>query len=283
MQRSDVNCNRTWRRRGRARFRFEFRRSSHRLDPFSAYAEELTGANPYHLEYEYDDRGNRTVKTDVDNDLRTDYVYDLDDPSAYGSKNNRLEFYEVYDTSGQSNTLLSTTWYFYNTAGNVERVVTMDESVSRGEYPLLEGEDSSTIHGMPPTYTAVRFEYAKNGEAVTFILGESWDPDGGDAGTCPDNYAVDFARQFRYDGARARYLNRELDVTTGTGLMHSPPIYAVENDSWSDYDGDEIYGDFTLSGSTATNQRSFQPGNSSAVCKMLAGQGRQFAGLEVGS
>ena len=30
----------------------------------------------------------------------------------YGSKYNRLEFYEIYDTSRQSNTLLSTTWYF---------------------------------------------------------------------------------------------------------------------------------------------------------------------------
>jgi len=34
----------------------------------------------------------------------------------------------------------------------------------------------------------------------------------------------------------------------------------VLSDTWSDYDGDEIYGDYTLSGSTATNQRSFQPG-----------------------
>jgi len=86
---------------------------------------------------------------------------------------------------------------------------------------------------------------------VSHIVGEMWLPDGGAPDECPESYAVTFARQFRYDAARARYLNRELDTSD---------FSVVVSDTWSDYDGDEIYGDFTLSGSTATNQRSFQPG-----------------------
>src|SRR3972149_8410153 len=56
----------------------------------------------------------------------------------------------------------------------------------------------------------------------------------------------------RYDGARARYMNRKLNTWD-----FSP---AAGGTVWSDYDGDEIYGDFTVSGSTVTNTDSYQPG-----------------------
>jgi RHS repeat-associated protein len=42
--------------------------------------------------------------------------------------------------------------------------------------------------------------------------------------------------------------------------MHNPPIYASLGDTWTDYDDDESYGDYTVSGSTATNARSFELG-----------------------
>jgi len=57
------------------------------------------------------------------------------------------------------------------------------------------------------------------------------------------------AREFRYDGARARYMNRKLSADLITDL----------GTTWSDYDGDEAYGDFTVSGSTVTNTDSYEP------------------------
>ena len=69
--------------------------------------------------------------------------------------------------------------------------------------------------------------------------------------SCVDNWAW----EFRYDGARARYMNRPLNPVTMTpyNTTGKPTV-------WSDYDGDEIYGDFTVSGSTVTNTDSYQPG-----------------------
>ena len=98
--------------------------------------EVRTGATPYDLAYEYDAGGNRTVKTDAVNDLRTEYHYDLASPATYGSNNNRLERYEVYDISGQTQELLSTTWYYYTREwgetyadiGNATRIVTKPEA-----------------------------------------------------------------------------------------------------------------------------------------------------------
>ena len=60
------------------------------------------------------------------------------------------------------------------------------------------------------------------------------------------------AREFRYAGARQRYLTRQLDPST------LDPIPGT--DVWSDYLGDSIYGDYTLAGSTATMTRRYVPG-----------------------
>ena len=83
-------------------------------------------------------------------------------------------------------------------------------------------------------YTATRFEYAKNGKTVSYVMGESWCWD--QVATCPTFYAVTYAREFRYDGARARYINRQLN----------PSTLATVATTWSDYDGGEAYGDFTV-------------------------------------
>jgi hypothetical protein len=90
---------------------------------------------------------------------------------------------------------------------------------------------------------ATRFEYAKNGATVTYVMGESWCYDGVSSQSCyggidpTTNYQVLWAREFRYDGARARYMNRKLSTDLFTDL----------GTTWSDYDGDEAYGDFTVS------------------------------------
>ena len=64
-----------------------------------------------------------------------------------------------------------------------------------------------------------------------------------------------FSREFRYDAARQRYLNRELDPVA----LMSDRIVSL-SETWSDYDGDSIYGDFTVDSGTVTNERSFEPG-----------------------
>jgi RHS repeat-associated protein len=129
--------------------------------------------------------------------------------------------------------LLSTSWYYYSAAGNVTRIVTKPEASA--------------------DYSAARFEYALNGETVTYVAGEQWT----DAAVCPPTgYEITYAREFRYDEAHARYLSRERDPAVLLG-----GTLTVVSDTWSDYDGDPIYGDFTVSGGNPTNTASSQPGS----------------------
>ena len=104
-------------------------------------------------------------------------------------------------------------------------------------------------------YTGTRMVYAVNGSAVTYVMGETWEWDG--AGGCPTEgtYGITYAREFRYDGARQRYLNRELNPVA----LLTEQIVSL-SEVWSDYDGDSIYGDFTVDSGTVTNERSFEPG-----------------------
>ena len=88
---------------------------------------------------------------------------------------------------------------------------------------------------------------------MTFAHDESWCWNQG----CPTDYAITWAREFRYDGARARYMNRKLDPA---GLLVYPPVYTGLSTTWSDYDGDEIYGDFEMASGSPVNKRSFEPG-----------------------
>jgi RHS repeat-associated protein len=93
-------------------------------------------------------------------------------------------------------------------------------------------------------YTAVRLGYAANGRAVTFVHDESWCAVAGQTTCAPattNQYAVAWAREFRYDGARARHLNCTLDpVAFKIGSIAE--LDAV----WTDYDGDEVYGDYRV-------------------------------------
>ena len=48
-----------------------------------------------------------------------------------------------------------------------------------------------------------------------------------DTANCPTSYGISFSREFRDGSARAWYLVRTLDVSAGTGLMHTPdPLFA---------------------------------------------------------
>ncbi|MEK6800126.1 MAG: hypothetical protein AABZ12_14270, partial [Planctomycetota bacterium] len=76
----------------------------------------------YDLSYQYDKGGNRTLKIDSRNNQRVEYTYDVSDPSVYFSASNRLIKYSTY--SEPLHQLVSTTYYRYNTFGNVAEIIT---------------------------------------------------------------------------------------------------------------------------------------------------------------
>ena len=103
-------------------------------------------------------------------------------------------------------------------------------------------------------YWSIWLAYARNKRAMTYAVGETWQ------GSDPtDTRQVQWGREFRYDGARRRYLNAVLDPDD---LEQQPPAVTRASSTWSDYDGDEVLGDFTVTGSppTVTNVQSFEPG-----------------------
>ena len=190
----------------------------------------------YGFQYEYDQAGNRTKKTDWVNNREIVYHYDLEDPASYGSANIRLMYCETFDSSGGYD-LTSTTWYYYNDVGNVTRVVTNEAGMQ--------------------DYSSTRLVYGKNGTAVTFVMGETWQWDGESSCEVQGTYDIAYAREFRYDGDRQRYLNRELDPVP---LRDYGQIVGI-SETWSDYDGDNVYGDFTIGAQAlVTEQTSHEPG-----------------------
>ncbi len=204
----------------------------------------------YDITYEYDNGGNRTAKEDAVNNTRVEYHYDLEDPDAYDSKNNQLMYYQEFDTTPLLSTLgrggvegggareegvlVSTTWYYYTFMGNVERVVT---SAKDSEF-----------------YESIWFRYAVDDQTATMIIGETWNWNGVDPPD-PQSYDITYGREFRYDQARARYLTRVLDPAA----LEAGNLTTVSK-VWSDYDGDVVYGDYTVSFTVPTDVRSYEPG-----------------------
>jgi RHS repeat-associated protein len=68
---------------------------------------------------------------------------------------------------------------------------------------------------------------------------------------------VTFAREFRYDTPRARYLSIELDPA---GLMQQPPFLAPLTRTWTGYDGDAAYFDFALADGLVSSTAEHEPG-----------------------
>jgi RHS repeat-associated protein len=105
-----------------------------------------------------------------------------------------------------------------------------------------------------PKYRAHHLEYAKNGRAVSYVWGETYDLSAG----VKTNWEVHYGREFRYDGARERYLVRELDPEP----LKTGGISSLK-DTWTDYDGDEPYVEYTVTQGTpdvAVPVRSFELG-----------------------
>jgi len=72
------------------------------------------------------------------------------------------------------------------------------------------------------------------------------------AGTVPSAAVPVSAWEFRYAGARRRYLTRQLDPVTLEPM--------ADGDVWSDYLGDSIWGDYTVDDGTATMTKRYVPG-----------------------
>ncbi len=181
----------------------------------------------YHFTYEYDLGGNRTKKIDVLNAIEVTYYYDITETGVLAGINNRLIYYSTDSTLGGTTTPISTTYYYYTNEANPDRIVTELANPAIGE----------------PRFMATRFGYAANGSAVVYILGETWNEDGSSGSPldgCVDSYTVSYAREFRYDGARQRYLNRELDPVA----VQAGDMTVIVNSVWTDYEGDSAYSDF---------------------------------------
>jgi RHS repeat-associated protein len=125
---------------------------------------------------------------------------------------------------------VSKTYYYYNDEGNVTNVFTENLAPVGGEKP----------------YSSTALVYAKNNRTVTFAIGEEW--------TDETDYEAVWGREYRYDQARARYLRSVLDpVALSNGEYTGEAI-------WSQYDGDEIYADYTLNMGDVTVTTWYEPG-----------------------
>jgi RHS repeat-associated protein len=192
--------------------------------------EKRTGSSPYDFSYAYDLGGNRTTKTNNLSGEQTRYTYDVSNIVAYGSANNRLMKAETFAAAGAT-VPLSSTFYYYNCSGNPDHIVT---------HP--SGTD---------VYTATRFGYADDEQTAAYVVGETWRWDGASSCEVPESFQIDYGREFRYDGDRRRYLSRRLRTSalmSGWAMAESMPRAwgwgSKSDDLWSDYDGDQIYGDF---------------------------------------
>ena len=100
---------------------------------------------------------------------------------------------------------------------------------------------------------------------MTYAVNEKWCGDATETGSGnpPSCYRVLKAREFRYDGGRQRYLDRSLNACDFQNGIITP---LANGTKWTDYDGDEPYGDYTVTvntpptAPTITNVRSFELG-----------------------
>ncbi|MFH1419024.1 MAG: RHS repeat-associated core domain-containing protein, partial [Planctomycetota bacterium] len=170
-----------------------------------------------------------------------------DNGVTYETLNNRLMYYEVYENM----TLLERRDYEYDNRGNPTYIVRKLES-------------EAVYHGYTLQYN--------NQNEVWFVTEQTWTLD--EFGYCENPQTVSIT-EFRGNG-RTRYMVRErnpafaLDVLSGTTR-------------WSDYDGDEIYGDYIVDdvSGVVTDTMAYLPGV--AQMDMLSGEITYFHGDQIGS
>lgn len=167
--------------------------------------------------YTYDGVGNRLTKTDYQSnpDIIWTYHYDVQYLNSNGTPshatwNNRL----VWIDKTQNGTLLETVYYEYNLGGQVKRIVTKAPGSN--------------------TYYQRSFQYTVGQQCWLMKKYQFEAP----VGRTPINVARTKVREFRYDGDRQRYLERERSVSDFTS--------SLTTDAWRDYDGDNIAGDYSV-------------------------------------
>ena len=179
--------------------------------------ETRNGEDAYDLTYTYDQGGNRLTKTAVNDEpplvTETVYHYDLEDPGAYQTKNNRLMYYEVFEDSQPA-----------------ERV---DYAYEVGDDPAA-GNVVTTVRKATddPLYYGTGFTYNNSGE-LWIVTQKTWEL----AGEEVVNEQTTDITEFRGIGRR-RYMSRQRDVDT---LLPIP-----ESAVWHDYAGSTIYGDYEI-------------------------------------
>jgi RHS repeat-associated protein len=196
-----------------------------------------TSAEPdvveYDIEYEYDQLGNRTVRTDNVAERETFYNYDVDvDPNqlTYATHHNRLLSYEVYDTSGPSSDLLRTVKYTYYDTGQASNITVFDEQQTPDPNAHIWHHD-------------VALHYYTHGPLKLAVWGK-WQED--ENGPIDSTYQVIKAREFRWECGRARYMYA--DIATP---QNDSQYWTLDGDpAWTDYEGDTPYADSTIDPST---------------------------------
>ena len=165
---------------------------------------------PYDYEYEYDQGGNRTRKEDLLTGEVIEYHYDYEDTTKYGPAGNRLMESVRYE-AGNPNSV-SRTYYYYNNAANLTRVLTEQAAPEPGE----------------PRYSATWLTYATNGQAVAHVVGEHWDW-GGQASSVGGG---------TYEGGHLGYLEgiilyntKDLESIISRGELIAEGIEATINDA----------------------------------------------------
>ena len=95
---------------------------------------------------------------------------------------------------------------------------------------------------------------------MTYAVNEKWCGDATEfePGTDPTCYRVLKAREFRYDGGRQRYLDRTLDPCQ---FQNGYIVPLAGGTKWTDYDGDEPYGDYTVSATGVVTNTCRSPSN----------------------
>jgi RHS repeat-associated protein len=199
-------------------------------------AEVRVGQHPYSLAYAYDLAGNRTAKVDVRNELQTEYVYDVSDPGQYGSQGNRLMASTLSGPGG----VVEQRWYVYDLIGNVELVIRrITGDVDENENQWYRGTQLYyTKDGHLWMSRALRWQYDPECESEN-------PPEGCEVVNC--EYLA--AMEYRYQGGRGRYMVRPRDPET----MQLYP-YTAADGQWFDYDGEGIYGDYSVSYDEQTQQ-----------------------------
>jgi RHS repeat-associated protein len=195
----------------------------------------------YDIAYEYDQLGNRTVRTDYvcgtaapGCGRETFYHYDVDvDPNqlTYATHHNRLLSYEVYDTSDpNAAALLRTVRYTYYDTGQASNITVFDEQQTPDPNAHVWHHD-------------VALHYYTHGPLKLAVWGR-WQED--ENGPIASTYQVIKAREFRYDSARGRYMSA--DIATP---QNDSQYWTLDGDPvWTDYEGDVPYADSTMDASS---------------------------------